>query len=112
MHGVTLKIIMKTWLHNSKAVANSSQLVPCYLLLHSYHLEPNGPISRFFYRRLEGIMQLNSGKASTLEKVNPQMFSTSFSNLLQRRSQAQRRNRSKYARVKSPTHGAVSRDQI
>ena len=41
-------------------------------------------------------MQLNSGKASPLEKVNPQMFSTSLvfnSNLLQRRSQAQWRNR-------------------
>ena len=59
-------------------------------------------------------MQLNSGKASPLEKVNPHMFSTSFSHLFNYKRGV--KHNGKIAlnmhESKSPTHGAVSREQI
>ena len=59
------------------AVANYSQLVPCYLFTPLISTTSGATMALFqdFPVGLGGIVQLNSGKASLLKKVNPQMLS-------------------------------------
>ena len=68
---------MKTWLHNSKAVANYSQLVPCYLFTPLISTTAGATMALFqdFPVGDWEACATEFWKGNPLEKVNPQMFS-------------------------------------
>ena len=105
MYGVTIKIMMNPWndrLHNSKAVANYSQLVPCYI-------KTSGATKALFQDFPVGDWEACATefwKASPLASIPIlQCFPTSFQSLITKEECPGKRNRSKYPLVKAPPMG-------